>query len=43
MNYKTGEVLCMTGAPAFDPEKMDAYLSGDEPLEDGTLYAGVNV
>ena len=37
MNYKTGEVLCMTGAPAFDPEKMDAYLSGDEPLEDGAM------
>lgn len=37
MNYKTGEVLCMTSAPAFDPEKMDAYLSGDEPLADGAM------
>ena len=37
MNYKTGEVLCMTGSPAFDPEKMEAYLSGDEPLADGAM------
>lgn len=27
----------MTGAPAFDPEKMEAYLSGDEPLADGAM------
>ena len=27
----------MTSSPAFDPEKMEAYLSGDEPIEDGAM------
>lgn len=31
MNYKTGEIICMTSSPSFDPETADEYL----PDEDG--------
>ena len=37
MNYKTGEILCMTSSPAFDPEKMEDYSSGEETLSDGAM------
>lgn len=30
MNYKTGEILASVSQPTFDPEKMKAYLSGEE-------------
>lgn len=30
MNYKTGEILTSVSQPTFDPEKMEAYLSGEE-------------
>lgn len=33
-NYKTGEILCMTSSPTFDPENVPE-ISGDDPAYEG--------
>lgn len=37
LNYKTGEVLAMTGFPAFDPALMEGYSSGDYDPQEGSM------
>ncbi len=37
MNYETGEILVSVSAPAYDPNLIEEYMSGDVTPEDGSM------
>lgn len=43
INYKTGEILAETSSPAYDPNKVQAYLSGEEEPRESSMVNRVTL